>query len=116
MSEDELVTSVCDLAATVGLRVAHFRPARTNRGWRTPLQGNGGAGFPDTVIWGPGGLLLRELKQDRAYPSQVQRQRADELRAAGADVGVWKPRDWHSGRIHDELRAISRYADRGKRV
>lgn len=115
MDEDELTRNLVGLVKTLGLRMAHFRPAKTERGWRTPVQGNGGAGFPDAVIWGPGGLLFRELKQEGKYPTADQRQRADELRGAGADVGVWKPKDWLSGRIHEELQAISRYAERGQR-
>lgn len=105
-TEAQLTADVCDMAAKFGLHIAHFRPARTERGWRTAVQGNGGKGFPDVIAWGPGGLLVRELKQDGAYPDPTQRQRLAELEEAGADVGVWRPKDWRSGRIENELRAL----------
>lgn len=107
MSEDQLTRSVVELVATVGARIAHFRPAWTSKGYRTAVQGNGGKGFPDAVIWGPGGVLFRELKRDGEYPSPEQRLRLAELEQAGADVGVWRPRDWHEGRIRDEVLAVA---------
>ena len=46
MSERELQDAVIQLARLLGWRVAHFRPAMTTRGWRTPVSADG-AGFPD---------------------------------------------------------------------
>jgi hypothetical protein len=108
MSEDELLGNVLDAAKTFKLRTAHFRPAQVRSGkWVTPVQGDG-KGFPDVVIVGPGGSLMRELKAEGKYPTPEQREWLAWLTAAGLDAGVWKPCDWRSGRIERELRAISR--------
>jgi hypothetical protein len=108
MSEDKLLTNVLELAKTFNLRTAHFRPAQVRSGkWVTPVQGDG-KGWPDLVIVGRGGPLLRELKAEGKYPTPEQKAWLAWLTAAGLDAGVWKPRDWHSGRIEQELRAISR--------
>jgi hypothetical protein len=45
-TEREFQRQVIDLARLLGWRCAHFRPGRTARGWRTPVQADG-AGFPD---------------------------------------------------------------------
>lgn len=108
MSEDQLLTNVLDAAKKLKLRTAHFRPAQTKSGrWVTPVQGDG-AGWPDLVIVGPGGSLLRELKAEGKYPTPEQKVWLAWLTAAGEDAAVWRPRDWRSGRIQDELRAIAR--------
>src|SRR5258705_9090381 len=59
MSEEELLTAVLQLCRVLGLRTAHFRPARTEKGWRTPVSGDG-KGFPDLIIVGSQ-VLAREL-------------------------------------------------------
>lgn len=108
MSEDQLLTNVLDAAKMLKLRTAHFRPAQTQTGrWVTPVQGDG-KGFPDCVFVGLSGSLLRELKSERGSLSPEQKQWLGWLKAAGLDADVWRPRDWHSGRIQKELRAISR--------
>lgn len=63
-------------------------------------------GFPDRVIIGTG-VLYRELKKQDNYATAEQRLVMDLLRKAGQDVAVWKPADLLSGRIDQELRAIS---------
>lgn len=108
MSEDQLLDHVLETAKTFKLRTAHFRPAQVRSGkWVTPVQGDG-KGWPDVVVVGPGGSLFRELKAEGKYPTPEQKVWLAWLTAAGEDAGVWKPRDWHSGRIQDELRAIAR--------
>jgi hypothetical protein len=108
MSEDKLLSNVLEMAAALKLRTAHFRPAQVRSGkWVTPVQGDG-KGWPDLVVVGPGGSLLRELKAEGKYPTPEQRAWLGWLAAAGQDAGVWRPRDWYSGRIDQELRAISR--------
>jgi len=47
-------------------------------------------------------VLFRELKTDAGRLTPQQAQVLDELAAAGADAGVWRPRDF--GRIKEELR------------
>ena len=106
--EDALQTRVIDLCRILGLHTAHFRPGLTQTGrWRTAVGGDG-KGWPDLTIVGPGGVLFRELKSDRGSRTVEQRKWAEWLTEAGADVAVWKPRDWDSGRIETELRALRR--------
>lgn len=105
MSEGDLLTAVLDLCGLLGLRVAHFRPARTEHGWRTAVQGDG-KGFPDLVITGPGGVLYVELKSATGRMSAEQQAWMDALTAAGQPVAVWRPADLGSGRIESELRTL----------
>lgn len=105
MIEDDLKKGVIDLAHLFGLLVAHFRPARTERGWRTPVEADG-KGYPDMTIVGPGGVLFRELKSATGTLSPEQKVWIDRLALAGADIGVWRPQDLASGRIKEELRAL----------
>lgn len=105
MSEDDLLTSVLALCRALHLRTAHFRPAKTERGWRTAVSGDG-KGFPDLIIVGSR-LIARELKaeQGRLLPEQVAWRSA--LFGAGVDATEWRPSDWRSGRIERELRALA---------
>lgn len=105
MSEDNLLTSVLDMCKVLGLRTAHFRPARTEKGWRTAVSGDG-KGFPDLVILG-NRLIMRELKAGRGYSSAEQRIWLNALFAAGVDATIWRPSDWRSGRIERELRELT---------
>lgn len=94
---------VVELAHVLGYVVAHFRPAMTKHGWRTPA-GADGKGWPDLVLVsklrhrtvfaelkGPGGSLSREQKLWQEW-----------LSGAGQEHVVWK-----SGR--DTLRDVSEY-------
>ena len=105
MSEDDLLTAVLDLARLFGLHVAHFRPAKTDRGWRTAVQADG-KGYPDLTIVGPGGVMVRELKSATGKLSSDQQVWLRVLRSAGADAEVWGPADLRAGRIERELRAL----------
>jgi hypothetical protein len=49
MAEAELLDNVIELAHLFGWRVAHFRPAMTKHGWRTPVSADG-KGFVDLVL------------------------------------------------------------------
>lgn len=66
------------------------------------------SGFPDLVIAGLGGVLFRELKRESATPTIRQQQWLDILAAGGMDIGVWRPSDLLSRRIHRELMAIAK--------
>jgi len=108
MSEDDLLVAVLDLAKTLGVRSAHFRPAQTQTGrWVTAVQGDG-KGFPDLVLVASGGVLFRELKSAKGSLSAEQRAWLDALAGAGADAAVWRPADLRSGRVLAELRAAQR--------
>lgn len=103
MTERELQRGVIDVARLLGYRVAHFRPALTGRGWRTPVQADG-TGFPDLVLCGRGQVLFRELKVRGNTLTAEQAAWLTELRSAGADVGVWTDADWFAGLIEADLR------------
>lgn len=95
IQEEEFAAQVLELARLCGWRSAHFRPARTAKGWRTAVQGDG-KGFPDLVLIHEvrGALVAAELKvgNNRASPEQKAWLRA--FRAIGAQTFVWWPKDW----------------------
>ena len=102
MSEAELYQQVEGIAHLHGWLIAHFRPAQTSRGWRTPVQGDG-AGFPDVVLARRGVVLLAELKRPDGALSAAQVKWADALLGPGWE-GVWRPQDLESGAIEEALR------------
>jgi hypothetical protein len=104
VTEDDLKGAVMDLCKLLGLLVHHDRPARTEHGWRTAIEGD--EGFPDLVIAGRRGVLFRELKSAKGKPTLPQQLWLDRLFAAGADVGLWRPADLTTGRIESQLRGI----------
>jgi hypothetical protein len=106
MTEQQLLDAILDTCRLLRLRTAHFRPARTAAGWRTAVAGDG-KGFPDLVIVGLDQVVYRELKTDRGRPAAEQDVWVAALAAAGADIAIWRPRDWHSGRITADLFALA---------
>lgn len=93
-TEAEFQASVVDLAQVYGFLVVHFRAARTKKGWRTPLLGDG-AGFPDLILVRPPDLIFAELKAERGRPSPAQRAWLEVLaRVPGVDAYLWRPSDW----------------------
>lgn len=89
LSEDDLKARVLDLAKLRGWMVVHYRPARTAKGWRTPLEGD--KGCPDIILARRGVVLLVELKSATRRPTPEQR---SWLLALGVHGRLWKPRDW----------------------
>lgn len=104
MTEAELLGGVMDLCKLLGFYVHHCRPAKTEKGWRTPIQGD--AGFVDLVICGRNDVLFRELKSDTGKPSLEQADWITRLVEAGADVTIWRPRDMRAGLIEAELKRM----------
>lgn len=92
LTESEWQQRVIDLAHLLGWRVAHFRAARTQTGWRTPVAADG-AGFPDLILVRDR-LIAAELKTQRGTVSWPQQQWLDALQAAGVETHVWRPSDW----------------------
>lgn len=60
MTGAELQGAIVDAAQLQRWHVAHFRPARTERGWRTPVEVH--AGFPDLVLARDGVVFVWEVK------------------------------------------------------
>ncbi len=101
MSEADLLANVIESANTYGWLVAHFRPARTEKGWRTAVQGD--KGFPDLVLARYGKVLIVELKSEGGKATTEQDAWLYEV---GADHGgyVWRPSMWLDGTIEKALR------------
>lgn len=87
MSEQQFTQAVIDFAKYKGWMCAHFRPARTQRGWRTPVQGDNG--FPDLVFARDGRVVFAELKVGRNKMSHDQERWATAL----PEMYVWYPAD-----------------------
>jgi hypothetical protein len=95
MSERQLQQAVSDLCRHLNL--LHFHPLNS-KGMR--------AGWPDSVIVGPLGILYRELKSERGHLTAEQRSVGEALKAAGANFGIWRPRHWIDGSVERELRML----------
>jgi hypothetical protein len=117
--EEAFQQQVIDLAHLYGWRVAHFRPARTDRGWRTPVAADG-AGFPDLVLVRDAEIIFAELKTDKGRLRDEQAVWIAALEHVSAalavlmdwaadcaparpavDVFVWRPSDFDG--IHGRL-------------
>jgi hypothetical protein len=107
MSESDLAYNVLDCATKLGISHKwHSRPARVlvdgKETYRT--AGTGDVGFPDWALAHEGRVLLVELKRQNAIvpPEQV---------AWGVALGeiyrLWRPADWLSGLIIEELRRLA---------
>ncbi len=93
ITEQAFQRQVIALARLHHWRVAHFRPARTAKGWRTPCQADA-AGWPDLVLCRPPRLLFVELKSERGRLSAEQEAWIDALTRAGQVCLLWRPSDW----------------------
>jgi hypothetical protein len=108
VTEAAFLKMVIALGRLHGWVAFHARPARTKRGWATPVQGDG-VGFPDLVLarparrglpgWKPGPavpgrVLFCELKTDAGRLTPGQQRWAALLRDAGAEYFCWRPKDW----------------------
>ena len=77
LSEAALQRTIIEAGQWYGFLVAHFRPAQTARGWRTPVEGD--AGFPDVVLARNGRAFAFELKSERGRLTPEQEAWGDEL-------------------------------------
>jgi len=59
--EHALLVGILEYAQLKHVLANHQRPARTEQGWRTAIEGD--EGFFDITMIGPGGILLVELKR-----------------------------------------------------
>lgn len=94
MTEAQFGAAVVEMARLLGWRVAHFRPARTLAGWRTPVAADG-TGFPDLVLVRGDRLVFAELKAARGRPTDEQSAWLAALAGVErVDVALWRPADW----------------------
>ena len=112
LTEREWQQQVTQLAELCGWQWAHWRPAMTKHGWRTPVSGPIGAGHPDLLLAHPGRheALLVELKTNAGRVTHEQRTVHAILRRSGLRVEVWTPRDW--GKVVETLSAPNAEARR----
>jgi hypothetical protein len=101
IAEADFLQLITDAAELYGWRWAHWRPARTRHGWRTPVSGPLGKGWPDLMLIRDrdGRMLWAELKRAGAMPDPDQSAVLDYLRRFArfhgwASVHVWRPDDW----------------------
>ena len=84
-------------------RFVHSRPARTEHGWRTALEGD--AGWFDFAAMRGGRLLLIEAKSGRGRLSAEQMAwRAEALLVPCAEYYVWGREDLEGGTVERVLR------------
>lgn len=93
ISEAAFTAQLIELAQVLGWRVAHFRAAKTDKGWRTPVQGDG-KGFPDLVLVNKKRkrLIIAELKSEDGRTDDEQDlwlEAFNEVR--NVEVFVWRP-------------------------
>lgn len=81
LTEAQFLRQVTELATLRGWLYVHFRPAMTTKGWRTPVSGPLGAGWPDLVLLRQRRLIFAELKAERGRLSEQQ---ASVMEALGA--------------------------------
>lgn len=92
MNEATWQKQVIEIAHTFRWLVAHFRPAKTNKGWRTAVAADG-AGWPDLCLVRDR-VIFAELKKEGEKPSERQEMWLSALRAAGQETYVWRPSDF----------------------
>ncbi len=92
ISEKDWQRQVTDAAEMFRWTWAHFRPAMTSMGWRTPVSGPMGAGFPDLILCRGDRLLMAELKAEHGRLTPAQRDVLDLLGRA-VPVYTWRPTD-----------------------
>ena len=94
--EADLQSEIVAHLQTLGYLAAHFRPAKTAQGWRTPVEGDG-AGFPDIIAVHPtrGRCVVLELKSEEG---RIKEKQLEWLRALmnvqGVTVMVVRPSNW----------------------
>jgi hypothetical protein len=92
VTEREFQGAVCEALSLLGWRWCHFRPAHTQRGWRTALSGS--PGFPDLVAVPADRVLFIELRSERGRSNEAQVEWLERLAAAGFEAAVWRLSDW----------------------
>jgi hypothetical protein len=92
--ERDLLAAVRELCAWLRLPMYHTYDSRRSE-----------PGFLDCVIVGRA-VLFRELKAERGRITKDQQRWLDALTEAGADAGVWRPRQLRDGTIVRELKAL----------
>ena len=99
INEKAFASQVEDLLKIFGWRYSHFRPAWTEKGWRTPLSGD--KGFPDYVAVRQGKLFFIELKSESGKITPSQQEWLDALYELVDDSGMIKVYIWRPSQIEE---------------
>ncbi len=93
--EADFQQQIIELLHLNGWVVAHFRSARTGKGWVTPVAADG-AGFLDllAVHARPGRVLAIEVKTDSGRLTPEQQAWRDNWDSAGFPAFVARPSNW----------------------
>ena len=104
MSEQDFQQQVTDLAELYSWSWVHFRPAQTAKGWRTPVSGPLGKGWPDLILVRARDqrVIFAELKTDAGKATADQAATLAFLTESGAEAHLWRPRDFDA--IQEVLR------------
>lgn len=97
MRHGDLVRAILGRCAELGLFAHYCRDGRHCEG----------AGFPDLVIAGPGGVLYREVKGRDGVLRPEQGAWGFTLQIGGGDWKVWRPVHWSWGTVDQELRLLA---------
>jgi hypothetical protein len=89
-TEEIFTAKVLLMAKEYGWKTAHFRPAKTAKGWRTAVQGQG-KGFPDLILCRGKWQIAAELKVKKNKPSLEQLAWLEAFRMTGAATFIWYP-------------------------
>ncbi len=92
MTGGQLQEQIIELAHLLGWKVAHFRPARTKFGWRTPVAADG-KGYPDLVLYRER-IVHVECKSRHEPLRAEQVSWRDWVLKTGGEHYVWRPSDW----------------------
>jgi hypothetical protein len=103
-TEEQFAGQIEDLLKIYGWRWCHFRPARTEKGWRTAITGD--KGFPDYIAARPPRLIIAEIKSEKGAitPEQgywlwdLQKCQRDDTSPLPAipEIYLWRPSDIES--------------------
>ena len=96
LTEEEFQRMVIEVAHAYKWVVAHFRKARTLRGWVTPVQADG-KGWPDLVLVKQSRIIFAELKSEKGKLTPEQQVWIDLLSNVGdkdVQVYIWRPSQW----------------------
>lgn len=109
MSEDDLQTSIIELAHFYGWKCAHFRSVKVTKKdgstfWQTPVAADG-EGFPDLILVRRNRVLAVELKSERGKPDPAQREWLHIfMLTRRVETFIWKPSQWLDLTIDSLLR------------
>lgn len=97
MSEDMLMEEIRKRCNNLQLMAYHVPDSRL--AWAK--------GFPDLVIAGPSGILIREAKDRDNTLHPLQRRWGSHFERAGFNWATWRPQDLMTGTIQRQLARIA---------